>query len=378
MLAARSTLQRARRAAAPEATIMLCATCATALDAPPTPDAACPRCLGPTLLAARYQLVRSLGAGAFGMTYEAVRVADGQHVAIKELSYRNIDAVKSHELFEREAAILKRLEHPNIPRCHEDFVWGVGKNQALYLVEDLIEGQTLAEELRTRAYDEAAVVEIIAALLEILTYLHSRTPPVIHRDIKPDNVMRAADGRLVLVDFGAVRSGVAQTGGSTMVGTFGYMAPELFRGEACEASDLYAVGALACALLTGREPHTLMDGAHVLRLPDRVAVSAVLRALLGRLLAAEVEGRPASASEALALLRRGGAPAALVRAAPVALARREGEESLFGLSAALALVPLFLSPCLVMTIGLLPTLSVMGGVALLAILCVPFMKGDEG
>jgi serine/threonine protein kinase len=182
----------------------------------------------------------------------------------------------------------------------------------------------------------------------------------------------------VLVDFGAVRSGVAQTGGSTMVGTFGYMAPELFRGEASEASDLYAVGALACALLTGREPHTLMDGAHVLRLPDRVAVSAVLRALLGRLLAAEVEGRPASASEALALLRRGGAPAVLVRAAPVALARREGEESLFGLSAALALVLLFLSPCLVMTIGLLPTLSVMGGVALLAILCVPFMKGDEG
>jgi hypothetical protein len=116
----------------------------------------------------------------------------------------------------------------------------------------------------------------------------------------------------------------------------------------------------------------------VLRLPDRVPVSAGLRALLGRLLAAEVAGRPASAAEALVLLRRGGASAALVPAAPVALARREGEESLFGLSAALALVPLFLSPCLVMTIGLLPTLSVMGGVALLAILCVPFMQGDEG
>ena len=95
-------------------------------------------------------------------------------------------------------------------------------------------------------------------LLGVLGYLHTLNPPVVHRDIKPDNVIRGEDGRLWVVDFGAVRDfSTTMGGGSTVVGTYGYMAPEQFRGQAIPASDIYAVAATMLHLMTGRSPHEL-------------------------------------------------------------------------------------------------------------------------
>ncbi len=92
---------------------------------------------------------------------------------------------------------------------------------------------------------------------EVLDYLHGRAPPVIHRDLKPGNVIRRPDGSFAFVDFGAVRDKLRPEGGSTVVGTFGYMAPEQFQGRALPASDVYAMGATALSMLTGQQPEDL-------------------------------------------------------------------------------------------------------------------------
>lgn len=246
---------------------MLCAECTREL---PERVEKCPHCGASPLLRGRYALEGIVGRGALGVTYRARRADDDRIVAIKELPLRALDNLKTLELFEREARVLRQLDHPSIPRHIEDFEAGVGRNAAFYVVQDFVRGRTLAEELAQHRYTEREVLQILEQLLDVLAYLHSRTPPVIHRDIKAGNVMRrevateddrAPAGSLVLIDFGAVRD-VARdpsAGGSTVAGTFGYMAPEQFRGHAEPASDLYALGVLAVVLLSGERPEKMLD-----------------------------------------------------------------------------------------------------------------------
>ena len=157
------------------------------------------------------------------------------------------------ELAEREASVLSSLSHPNLPKYLAHFE----EDGALYLVMDKIEGQSLAELMRTGVVlDRSDVVRFLADAAKVLGYLRDRAPPVIHRDINPKNVIRRPDGSYVLVDFGAVRDRL-KAQGSTVVGTFGYMAPEQFQGRALPASDVYAVGATALAMLCGTEPENL-------------------------------------------------------------------------------------------------------------------------
>ncbi|MEZ4474291.1 MAG: protein kinase [bacterium] len=122
-----------------------------------------------------------------------------------------------------------------------------------YLVQEFVAGPTLAAELTRRRYTEDEVLAILDELAEVLAYLHRLMPPVVHRDLKLKNVIRrSSDQKLVLIDFGAVRDVVAdpRVGGSTVAGTYGYMAPEQFRGEASPQSDLYALGVLGVVLLS--------------------------------------------------------------------------------------------------------------------------------
>jgi hypothetical protein len=149
-------------------------------------------------------------------------------------------------------------------------------------------------------------VRLIATqLLEILVYLQQLTPPVIHRDIKPQNIIRYDNGRVFLVDFGAVQDVYHNTltGGSTVVGTYGYMAPEQFRGRAVLATDLYALGATLISLLTQKSPTDLPHRKLKIDFRPHVKVSKQLADWLERMIEPVAEDRFLSAEEALAVLR---------------------------------------------------------------------------
>jgi hypothetical protein len=281
------------------------------------------------LLDQRYRLDEVLGQGPQGTTCLAVAVADGSRVVVKELRVQAHLADKRRELFSREAQVLRQLDHPAIPRYVDDFEVRSGRWRTLCLVQAYIDGASLAAESVDHRYEQEEVLEIAAALLEILAYLHELSPPVVHRDIKPSNIIRRRDGGLSLVDFGSVRDALKDPdlGGSTVAGTFGYMAPEQFAGDASPQTDLYGVGALAVALLTRREPHTLLDLRNRMDWEVHAQPHPALALVLHRLLAPDPEGRPESARAALTEvkwaqdeMRANPETAALVRAPPQELA----------------------------------------------------------
>jgi len=207
-----------------------------------------------TLRSGRYAIVGELGSGSQADTLDAIDKLNGRAVAIKRFQVRGAKSWKDVELAEREARVLSTLSHANLPVYVEHFE----EEGALYLVMEKIEGETLASIRRRReGLDQAEVARFLADAASVLSYLHSRVPAIIHRDIKPGNVIRRRDGSFAFVDFGSVRDQLKPEGGSTVVGTFGYMAPEQFQGRALPASDVYAVGATALALVTGREPEDL-------------------------------------------------------------------------------------------------------------------------
>lgn len=278
----------------------LCAHCGAATD-----DTPCSTCGQDPLLDGRYLLVEQLGQGAQGTTFRA-RTDNDAEVAVKEVPVgRTTDATQRDRL-QREAAVLQQLDHPAIPRLHETFLAGEGRARSLYIVQDLVDGVDLERWLATHRTSEAEVLALLDEVAQILEYLHTRSPPVVHRDLKPANLLRRTDGRLVLVDFGSVREALTAppAGGSTVAGTFGYMAPEQLVGDASPASDLYALGGIAVRLLTRQEPGTLLDRGGTMRWRDKARVSEPLAALLDRLLSPEPGHRPASAAAVRARIRQ--------------------------------------------------------------------------
>jgi hypothetical protein len=227
-----------------------------------------------TLRDGRFVLLEPIGAGAQGRTFAAIdrRPPQGgaSAVAIKRFDVRGASSWKDVELAEREARVLQSLSHPNLPTYIDHFE----EDGALYLVMARVEGESLeAYRQRGARLAEADVVRLLGDASKVLDYLHSRAPAVIHRDLKPGNVIRRPDGSFAFVDFGAVRDKLRPRGGSTVVGTFGYMAPEQIQGRALPASDVYAIGATALAMLTGCEPGEL---------PHRGLAINVREALRGR------------------------------------------------------------------------------------------------
>jgi Protein kinase domain len=223
---------------------------------------------GRELCNGRFVVTRTLGRGAQAATLEAVDKANGRLVALKCFVVRTAQSWKDVELAEREAKVLSELQHPLLPQYVTHFEEG----GSLYLAMELIEGRPVQELRGGGRLSQSEVVALLKDTAATLDYLHSRSPPIIHRDIKPRNIIRRADGRFVLVDFGSVRDKLQPEGGSTVVGTFGYMAPEQFQGRAMPASDTYAAAATALSLLTGEEPE---------RLPHKGLALDVTRALAG-------------------------------------------------------------------------------------------------
>jgi hypothetical protein len=252
----------------------------------------------------RYVLVAPLGQGSQGTTWDAVDKRAGRAVAIKAFDVRGARAWKDVELAEREARVLSELEHPLLPRYVEHFE----SDGVLYLVMEKVDGTPLSVlQKRGRGMPEADVERLLRDADVVLTYLHGRSPPVIHRDLKPANVIQRPDGSFAFVDFGAVKDHLRIEGGSTVVGTFGYMAPEQFQGRAGPASDVYAIGATAIAMLTGLEPEKLPHRGLAVDVDAalRGRASAQLRDVLGRMLEPDPDRRATRIGPLLGPTRRG-------------------------------------------------------------------------
>ena len=202
-----------------------------------------------------YQVLRTLGRGGMGTTYLAWdRNRTVQNapmlLVLKEMNADMARIAKARELFEREARILKSLEHRGIPKYYDFFV----ENNRKYIVMELIHGHNLEQFVNQRgATEPERTIRWMIQICDILTYLHHLEPPLIHRDIKPANLMlRNLDGRLMLLDFGAVKE--LGTALETRIGVEGYSAPEQYRGKPCPQSDIYGVGTTIIFLLTGKAP----------------------------------------------------------------------------------------------------------------------------
>lgn len=261
-----------------------------------------------TIIQQRYKILHPLGEGGQARTYLARDIKRGEKVVLKMLSLGRAADWKSIELFEREAAVLEGLKHPAIPAYIDAFY---REDAGFYLVQEYLEGDSLqacwdASEVR---FDDDGVRDLLADILPILVYLQSFSPPIIHRDIKPSNILVSAkpDWLFCLIDFGAVQRILhGGVGGSTVVGTSGYMPPEQLMGRAQPATDLYALAATCIYVASGIEPSQLPVKRMRLQFREYVDLSARLSSILEKMLEPDIDDRFGSAQEVLDALKAPG------------------------------------------------------------------------
>ncbi len=204
------------------------------------------------LLHKRYRIVEILGQGGMGSVYRAVDENLGVDVAVKENLFTTEEYARQFRL---EAVILANLRHSNLPRVTDHFVIG---DQGQYLVMDYIEGEDLRQRMeRAGNITEDEAILIGAAICDALSYLHTRKPPILHRDLKPGNVKITPDGHIFLVDFGLAKvlhgSQATTTGARAM--TPGYSPPEQYGTARTDPrTDIYSLGATLYAALSGIIP----------------------------------------------------------------------------------------------------------------------------
>ena len=249
-----------------------------------------------------YQIEQLLTAGSHTVSYFALHPDTGESVFLKAIHFQSQEVWKGLVLFEREIEALQRLRHAGIPTFLDTFKT---EQQDFYLVTEKVEGQNLEQKLASGwRPTEGDILRMARQALDILGNIHAQTPPVIHRDLKPSNLMLTDEGKLYLIDFGAVQAHFQPqgTGGSTVIGTYGYIAPEEFLKKAVPATDIYSLGVTLIRLLSGREPTTLPQ--HNLRLDFRPVVNAstALVDWLEHMTEPDVNQRFRSAAQALSVL----------------------------------------------------------------------------
>lgn len=258
------------------------------------------------LVAERYRIAGLLEHRGVGISYQAQDLNSGKPVVLKVLSLRQIDDWKALELFEQEAQILSQLNHPAIPPYLDQFEIDTPEDRAFYLVQQRIEGKFLTD-LVTDGWrtNESEVQYVAEQVLSVLVYLHELKPPVVHGNIKPQNLIRGNDGKISLVNFGSVIQSDRNTSAfeSPTVETDSYTAPEQFRGQAVPASDLYGLGATVLFLLTHHSPPNLPQKWLKNSLRSRLQVSQEFANWLEKMLQPNVEDRFRSAKEALEVLQ---------------------------------------------------------------------------
>jgi serine/threonine protein kinase, bacterial len=265
------------------------------------------------LLAGHYRVLQILGVGGFGQTYitEDLHLPGNPKCVLKHLKPASADRSVldiARKLFEKEAIVLQQLgNHDRIPRLLAYFE----EQQEFYLVQEYVPGHPLSAELKDGTkWGERQVIELLQEILDILVFIHSQG--VIHRDIKPDNIMRRqVDRRLILIDFGAikqVRTQHAQNAQHSMtvaIGTPGYMPIEQASGNPRASSDLYGLGAIAIQALTGVNPYDLTsdDRTGELKWEHLTAANPRLIAIVQRMTRYHFKDRYHTATEALQALQ---------------------------------------------------------------------------
>jgi serine/threonine protein kinase, bacterial len=272
------------------------------------------------ILEGRYRLVQQIGQGGFGRTYLCEDLNRfNEPCVLKEFApqVHGVPALnKAKDLFEREANVLYKLQHPQIPKFRELFQMTSGAG-GLFLVQDYVAGHTYRYALGSRlqqnqTFREDEVRQLLINLLPVLEYTHSLG--VIHRDIAPDNlIMRSSDGMPVLIDFGgvkliAVNAEMQATGNTeplTRLGKVGYAPPEqMQRGTVFPHSDLYALAATCLVLLSGEEPIELIDPRTMnWQWRQAIKLESDLGEVLDRMLQSKPNDRIPSATEVLKALQ---------------------------------------------------------------------------
>ncbi|MDQ3920380.1 MAG: protein kinase, partial [Acidobacteriota bacterium] len=275
-----------------------------------------------TVLQNRYRVERQIGEGGMGAVYVATDERFGSTVALKE-TFFNDPALR--KAFEREARLLNRLRHPALPRVSDHFT----EDEGQFLVMEYIPGEDLSEMLKSRGapFPAARVSAWADQLLDALEYLHTQQPPVIHRDIKPQNLKLLPREQVVLLDFGLAKGAPLQTRvtatGSVFGYSFNYAPIEQMQGAGTDTrSDLYSLGATLYHLLTATTPAdaltratAVLNGeADPLRPASEVnaGVPASVSEVLSRALSQSAARRFANAAEMRAALREAAQRAATV------------------------------------------------------------------
>ena len=274
----------------------------------------CQKCGSKLLLVERYRAVKIIGQGGFGRTFKAVdELKPSQPFCVIKQFFPELQGTqnleKAAELFAQEAVRLESLgKHPQIPELLAFFT----QDNRQYLIQEFIEGENLQQELETvGVFNETDIWQLLNSLLPVLEFIHSQQ--VIHRDIKPDNIIKrpvSSQGKseLVLVDFGAAKyatnTALAVTG--TVIGSAGYAAPEQAIGKAMFASDIYSLGVTCIHLLTKIEPFELFDVSENDWVWRDFLVSPIsdnLGEVLDRMIVGATKKRFQSAGEILALIK---------------------------------------------------------------------------
>jgi serine/threonine protein kinase len=281
----------------------------------------CQTCGSELLLQGRYRVLRVLDSGGFGKTYE---VKEGS--TSKVLKVLMNTSPKAIELFQREAQVLSQLDHPGIPKVEYSgyFVFHPRDREPVHcLVMEKIDGDNLLNYIRQRGrpIDDDLARHWLLELVTILQQVHDRD--ILHRDIKPQNVILKPDGSLALIDFGAVRDGgetevatraargtgtevATHAKGGTSISSSGYTPIEQINGQSTKHSDFFALGRTFIYLLTGKEPMSMYVGS-----VDEVhwrdyasGVSKELADLIDSMQARLAKDRPANTQEILQRLTK--------------------------------------------------------------------------
>jgi predicted Ser/Thr protein kinase len=255
---------------------------------------------GKKLQNGRLNVVRQLAFGGLSAIYLAQRNEKDLVVLKEAVVPPNSDEnsrAKAVELFQREAQLLIKLDNSNIARVYDHFQED-GRN---YLTLEYIKGQDLRQLVKQHGPQPPEVVlPWFRRMAEILNYLHTQDPPIVHRDLTPDNVVRREDNDVVLIDFGAANEFVGTATG-TLVGKQAYISPEQLRGKATTSSDIYALGGTVHFLLTGKDPEAL-SASHPKELNPEI--SDELDHLVCICTEMETCDRPGSARELIPLIDR--------------------------------------------------------------------------